>query len=242
MGLATEQAISMSRLICSGCGAETNATCNCGMDYKPKAARAREAVAANPEKSDRAIAKEIGVSHPTVGKARQEAIGNHLPVEHRTGLDGKIRKVPERIKKEPFLLVEDGDLFVCHSGHRRGDGGVAYETEGPFASEAEAEGWIAAYQNDSTPDDPLTPTANRETGDACSMREVAKETRLPAPGVQYLRENYLVIDGCGGRWYMTGDAEFGPFETKEAAEAWAKAQEKAPAKPDDLSIPDYLKR
>jgi len=59
------EVISIQRLICTGCGAETNATCNCGMEYRPKAARAREAIEANPEKSNRAIAGEIGSTNRT---------------------------------------------------------------------------------------------------------------------------------------------------------------------------------
>ncbi|MGE9010479.1 hypothetical protein ACO2JO_17975, partial [Leptospira interrogans] len=45
--------------------------------------RAPDAVAANPVKSDRRIAEEIGVSHTTVQNARK-ATGNRLPVEKRT--------------------------------------------------------------------------------------------------------------------------------------------------------------
>jgi hypothetical protein len=59
----------------------------------PKSVRAAEAVAANPEKSDRAIAAEIGVDHKTVSKARK-ATGDHSPVE-RVGLDGKVRRLPQ---------------------------------------------------------------------------------------------------------------------------------------------------
>jgi hypothetical protein len=51
---------------------------------------AKRAVAAHPEKSNRAIAKETGVSHTTVQKAR--ATGNKLPVEKRVGRDGKARR------------------------------------------------------------------------------------------------------------------------------------------------------
>ena len=40
--------ISIQRMICDGCGAETNAACNCGVAYQPKAVRAREAVEAHP--------------------------------------------------------------------------------------------------------------------------------------------------------------------------------------------------
>jgi hypothetical protein len=45
---------------------------------------------ANPQMSDRAIAREIGVSHPTV--ARRQSTGNSLPVDDgpRIGLDGKV--------------------------------------------------------------------------------------------------------------------------------------------------------
>ena len=68
---ATEQVISIQRLICTGCGAETKATCNCGMEYRPKAALAKEAVEANPEKSNRAIGADTGLSEATVRRARE---------------------------------------------------------------------------------------------------------------------------------------------------------------------------
>jgi hypothetical protein len=88
--------VSIQRMVCTGCGAEANASCNCGKPYEPKSARAREAVEAHPEKSDRAIAAEIGVSQPTVSKARHQlATDNNLSVdEPRTGLDGKTRRMP----------------------------------------------------------------------------------------------------------------------------------------------------
>lgn len=39
----------------------------------------------------------IGVSHPTVAKAREQSTGNDLPVdETRIGLDGKVRRMPTR--------------------------------------------------------------------------------------------------------------------------------------------------
>jgi hypothetical protein len=79
------EVISIQRLICTGCGAETNATCNCGMEYKPKSARAREAIEANPEKSNRAIAEEAGLSEATVRRARASS---DAP-ESVTGKDGK---------------------------------------------------------------------------------------------------------------------------------------------------------
>jgi hypothetical protein len=56
---------------------------------------AARAVAANPGKSDRAIAAEVGVSEKTVAKARRStaeksAVGSAT----RIGRDGKARKVP----------------------------------------------------------------------------------------------------------------------------------------------------
>ena len=99
---ATVIKMSIQRMVCTGCGAEANASCNCGVAYQPKSVRAAEAVKANPEKSDRAIAAEIGVSQPTVSKARKdlEATDKELSVDERIGLDGKTRKLPEK-KQEP---------------------------------------------------------------------------------------------------------------------------------------------
>jgi len=52
-----------------------DAACNCGAPYVPAGRRAAEAVATNPEKSDRAIAAEIGVDRETVARARKIATG-----------------------------------------------------------------------------------------------------------------------------------------------------------------------
>jgi hypothetical protein len=74
---------------CSACGATANASCDCGAPYLPAGQRAAEAVAANPEKSDRAIAAEIGVDKNTVAAARRKSGGEDSPPEKRTGKDGK---------------------------------------------------------------------------------------------------------------------------------------------------------
>jgi hypothetical protein len=96
--------MSIARLACTACGAEANASCNCGKPYIPAPReRAKEAVKANPQKSDRAIAKEIGVDHKTVGAARKETTGECSPVESRVGQDGKTRRLPA--PKE----IEDND-------------------------------------------------------------------------------------------------------------------------------------
>jgi hypothetical protein len=72
-------------LACTECGAEAYASCNCHKAYKPVDLAAK-AIAANPSKSNRAIAAEIGVSEPTVRRAR--GASPDAPDEH-TGLDGK---------------------------------------------------------------------------------------------------------------------------------------------------------
>jgi hypothetical protein len=96
-----------AEFVCTACGADRS--CQCNAPAIPKIERAKAAIAANPTKSDRAIAAEIGVSHETVRKARPTV--NELTVEqeneladewgrrdsdlYRTGLDGKTRRMPE---------------------------------------------------------------------------------------------------------------------------------------------------
>jgi hypothetical protein len=103
--------MSIQRMVCTACGAEANASCNCGVAYQPKSIRATEAVKANPEKSDRAIAKEIGASPTTVGKAREQlSTTGQLEDTSRVGLDGKMRKVPEK-KSEPKTETKDDSFW-----------------------------------------------------------------------------------------------------------------------------------
>src|SRR5271155_4703795 len=74
----------LSKYICPACGAPT---CDCGLP--PVLRVAAKAATANPTKSSRAIAAEIGVSPRTVDTARKTgAQTNHAP-EKRTGRDGK---------------------------------------------------------------------------------------------------------------------------------------------------------
>jgi len=94
--------VSVVQLQCTLCGAETHAACSCGAVYRPKASeRAANAVAGHPEKSDRAIAAEIGVSPTTVGKARASTVHTGQLDEVRVGLDGKARKLPSYIPDPP---------------------------------------------------------------------------------------------------------------------------------------------
>jgi hypothetical protein len=88
---------------CSECGVEAAAACDCGAPYIPAGAAAAKAVAAHPEKSDRAIAAVIGVSDKTVAKARK-ATAENSAAEPRIGLDGIARKQPAKkiaTKKPP---------------------------------------------------------------------------------------------------------------------------------------------
>lgn len=73
-------------ICCSKCGAKAKPGCDCGVAYVPAQVFAAKAVAAHPEKSDRAIAAAIGVDHKTVAKARK-SVGEKSPT--RVGTDGK---------------------------------------------------------------------------------------------------------------------------------------------------------
>jgi hypothetical protein len=96
--------ISVVQLQCTLCGAETNATCNCGAVYKPKVQRVAEAVAEHPEKSNRSIANEIGVDEKTVRLGRASTADHSAVAEPRIGLDGKTRKLPSYIPDPPPLI------------------------------------------------------------------------------------------------------------------------------------------
>ena len=85
----------MNPMRCSSCGATAEATCHCGVAYIPAGEYAAKAVAANPGKSDRAIAAAIGVGSNTVRRARKATAPNGA-VAKRLGKDGKARKLPTR--------------------------------------------------------------------------------------------------------------------------------------------------
>jgi hypothetical protein len=95
------------QLECQACGATADASCDCGAPYLPAGQRAVAAIKANPGKSDRAIAAQIGVSPTTVGKARQLSIVDSS--RKRLGKDGKVRRLPTRqapARNENLLLPE----------------------------------------------------------------------------------------------------------------------------------------
>lgn len=96
-------------LRCTSCGMATEAACSCGVRYeimRPGEA-AERAVKAHPEKSDRAIADEIGVEKTTVLRARKST-GANAPVENpttntRVGRDGRRRRMPNRRRQDKAM-------------------------------------------------------------------------------------------------------------------------------------------
>jgi hypothetical protein len=114
------------RLVCSECGADGEGTCHCGAAYVPAGQRAAEAVAANPGKSNRTIAKEIGADEQTVRAARQTGTAGHPAVLEAQGLrgpdgvirrqgrDGKWRKLPEPKKIEIEPELPEAKLVPTH--------------------------------------------------------------------------------------------------------------------------------
>ena len=99
-----------TKLVCSACGAPGEGSCRCGAAYVTPGERAEAAVKANPEKSDRAIAADLGVGSNTVRRARQKTTAPDGAVEKRTGRDGKKRKAPKRHDKadEVAALADAG--------------------------------------------------------------------------------------------------------------------------------------
>lgn len=94
-----------SRLECTVCGVTVDAACDCGVLYIPNGAEKRDAATkalkADPNKSDRQIAKAVGVSHPSVAKLRSklEAAGDVENFTTRT--DTKGRKQPSTKPSKP---------------------------------------------------------------------------------------------------------------------------------------------
>lgn len=77
-------------LKCSICGADGELGCDHGAGaYVPASEYAAMAIERNPEKSNRAIAEETGVSEFTIRQARKEGAINIAP-EKRQGRDGKM--------------------------------------------------------------------------------------------------------------------------------------------------------
>lgn len=117
--------MSVQRMVCTGCGAEANASCNCGVSYVPKAVRAREMKEANPARSNSSIARELDMDATAVRKALQKEGVSYDTPERVMGDDGKSYPVryddatasyPERSRVNS-LISEIGkrtDAFLEH--------------------------------------------------------------------------------------------------------------------------------
>lgn len=102
--------MSVQRMVCTGCGSEANATCDCGVSYVAKGVRAAQAIKANPKRSDGAIAADLGVDRSTVSRARSDVVHDAPPDDERTGRDGKSYSIRQRVTDDPDLppkLIED---------------------------------------------------------------------------------------------------------------------------------------
>ena len=110
-------------IFCSDCGAKGEAGCDCGAGYISASAFAAKASARNPGKSNRAIAEEIGVSESTVRVGRKEQLRENNAVEHRTGKDGRRRKMPIRSvpgsKAKHKIDERTGDEITQYEGIKR---------------------------------------------------------------------------------------------------------------------------
>jgi hypothetical protein len=120
---ATIIEIAFQRIQCSACGAEANASCNCGAPYLTAAARVAKALAATPEKSDRVIAAELGVGNATVSRIRRKSPVSDDTPESVTGRDGKkypLKRRGERSAAKPereapsVIDLAPGDYHFQH--------------------------------------------------------------------------------------------------------------------------------
>jgi len=78
--------------------------------YQSRSNRHRPFNQANPGMSNRAIAKEAGVSAPTVAKARRATVNGFTVDEPRTGLDGRTRKMPTRADMDAVTTAAEEDM------------------------------------------------------------------------------------------------------------------------------------
>jgi hypothetical protein len=93
---------------------ELEIRCSCGVDYVYVKAsqRAAEAKAANPEKSNRVLAEETGISRKTFD--RLDSGGPNVPPEKRIGKDGKKQS---STKRKPNKVEEAARAAKAETGH-----------------------------------------------------------------------------------------------------------------------------
>ncbi|MFY9900073.1 MAG: hypothetical protein WAK67_20095 [Xanthobacteraceae bacterium] len=104
------------QLRCEKCGRETAAACDCCVPYMPVTQRVAEYDEANPGKSTRQAAADLGVSKSAVSEARSSGVHERTP-ETVTGRDGK--DYPATKPRRPSYTPEPGeddliDFIVDH--------------------------------------------------------------------------------------------------------------------------------
>lgn len=112
---ATDNVIELpqqNNLVCPKCG--IHAACRCGV---APITRAAYAIQQNPEKSDRAIADEIGVGNATVSRARRDqSTVSRDAVQKRTGRDGRARRRPTRKYSSVDIANDLGSVTTVKQG------------------------------------------------------------------------------------------------------------------------------
>jgi len=101
----------------------------------PAGMRAADAIAKNPEKSDRAIAAEIGVDHKTVAKARK-SVGENSPPQRSGESSGE----NSRLQRDAEPSVRDGAAVLCPG-------------QAEVCAGFDADGNLILRQHDDYPDD-----------------------------------------------------------------------------------------
>jgi hypothetical protein len=81
--------MSIQRMACTACGAEANASCNCGQPYVPASQRINDYDKQNPGRSTRQAAADLGVSKSEVDRARKASPVPDGTPDKVVGMDGK---------------------------------------------------------------------------------------------------------------------------------------------------------
>lgn len=102
-------------LLCSSCGAQSTAACGCGVAYVPTSAQKREAIAealtADAGRSDRQIAKTVGVSPTTVASVRASNVQfGHTERLEASGRRARGRK-PQVSDTSKQMIALSNELF-----------------------------------------------------------------------------------------------------------------------------------
>jgi hypothetical protein len=99
----------IQRMICTGCGAEANASCNCNVAYIPAAKRVAEYDKVNPGRSTRQAAADLGIDQSRVVRARQQGDAPASPVTGRDGKTYPAKRPPQSPEEMPTQEEADAE-------------------------------------------------------------------------------------------------------------------------------------